>query len=146
MEARREQIVARVVEVLKSLPIFAGERVFRSLEDAIEREESPSAAVFFGGEDTEPMGSETDSHTMTLSVAYVVRGSPWDQLANAADVVGHQALAVDALQGPLSELLSDLRRQGAEPSAEGADQTAGALAVRYRIRYLTSRFDISRGP
>lgn len=117
--------------------------VFRSREEALEREVAPSVVVLLGQIATKPFGDEADQHEAEILVGHVVRGDPWDSLASAADLLTHQAICSDQ---QLELLTSHLRRSGSAPDGSEADRTAGVLMVSYRAIFLTRRGDPTRTP
>lgn len=141
MDARREQILARITAVLLGAT-SAGDRVFRARVVPLGKEQATAIAVIYDGEQSATVGSSL-SVGMTVKLCIYARGDPWDQLASVVDVEMHKALYRDA---PLAALLSGLSRISALPDAEDADRTAGVLAVRYVARFLTRADDISLLP
>lgn len=140
--ALRERILARAALALAGATP-AGPRVYRSRTDAIPKDLASAIVVLFDGEVTKRQGNSTSQHDMTLLLSLLVRGDPWDQLANELDEAAHRALLADA---QLVAMTSDIERLSADPEAEEADRTAGALSVRFRVRYLTSVADLSAAP
>jgi hypothetical protein len=141
-----QSLLDRIVDRFEALLIQrlpAPYEVFRSREEALEREVSPSVMVLLGAVATKSFGDETDQHEAEILVGHVVRGDPWDKLADEADVLTHRAIACDE---QLELLASNLRRIGAAPDGAEADRTAGVLMVSYRAVFLTRRGDPTRAP
>jgi hypothetical protein len=141
-----QSLLDRIVDRFEALlteHLPAPYEVFRSREEALEREVSPSIVVLVGQVATKSFGDEADQHEAEILVGHVVRGDPWDRLADAADVLTHRAIASDE---QLELLTSHLRRLSAAPDGAEADRTAGVLMVSYRVVFLTRRSDPTRTP
>lgn len=139
MSSLREQIVARVVQVLQAAA--TGANVYRSRETGITRASAPATVVMPSGTEISKYASEVSKHVFEFSLEHFVRGDPWDQLADPIDIASHAAVMGDAT---LATLLADLQRVSEEFDAQEADRTAGTLTVRYRGIFLTSRRAIDK--
>lgn len=129
-----DQIVARAVVVLTgTLPNAIP--VYRSREDALDRGDVPAAAVSPADEETQPFSDLLDESHFNLHVEIIVRGDPWDSLADPYRVAAHGLLLGDAT---LAGLCSGIRRIGAKWEAHEADKTAGILTQTYRVKYLSA--------
>lgn len=137
----REQILARLQALLLAAATPAGSNVFRSREVGLPIRETPAIVIRPDGEDDEPFGDRNDRHVLEVELVFVVRGDPWDSLADAIAVPAHAAVVADPV---LLDLVGDvIRKTGSQWVAEEADHTAGALITRYRFQYLTSIRDIT---
>lgn len=139
MSSLREQVLARVVQVLQNAS--TGSSVFRDREVSITRATSPATVVIPKGNEVSKMATDVHRNLFEFALEHFVRGDPWSQLADPVDVASHAALMGDAT---LAGLVADLQRVSEEFEAQEADRTAGTLTVRYRGTFLTSRRAIDK--
>lgn len=138
----RERILARLQAVLSGATP-AGARVFRSRRVALEAVELPAIVIEPGPETTSNVGSFTDRNELPVDIVVIARGDPFEQLTAPVEEAAHRALMADP---DLALLVSEIRRTGATPQAEEADRTQGAMALGFRITYLTRAGDPSLQP
>jgi hypothetical protein len=142
MPSKAEQICERIGQVLAGATA-AGSRVYRDRQDAFTREESPSIVIEAVDEDTELLGggsgpfmplAQTESDLLRVAVITVVRGSNWQQTADAVRVDAHALIVADA---PLRALVAGMRRDRCEWRPASTDLPFGYCAQIYAIKYLT---------
>lgn len=133
MSSIREQIVARMAAALAALVVNAVTvPVVRSREQAFARGELPAVVVKPADEETQAIAETLEVSRFNVHVEVIVRGDPWDSLADPIVVAAHALLLGDA---PLAALCSKLRRTTAKWEAHEADQTAGVLTQTYHLIY-----------
>lgn len=140
MATRRTAIVARIVALLAAGNTEAADRVFRSRRTAITRQESACLAVTLGPESSSRMGNESDRHELLVRVSAIVRGDPWDELA---EQLIEQVQPLVVLDEPLRELATDVRLIAIEPDADDADATAGVMQMTYQVTYISRAWLLS---
>lgn len=137
--SKREQIVSAIVAALAGTT-GVGTRIFRSREDALERDEAP--ALVIRPESDEP---QTDivgitEKKLTVTVGIYTRGAIPDQLADAtADSVHSKIMASPTLGG----LAIDIEEGAASWDFDEADLTAGWLTMRYIVWYRHQRGNLA---
>ncbi|MFZ6686586.1 hypothetical protein ACO0K0_02425 [Undibacterium sp. SXout11W] len=134
-----EQILAAIKAVLCTIPGMA-QSVFRSREEALQREELPAFVVMPDEEDTERFGGNTDRNTFRFELRIFVRGSVWDSVAAPLDQLADRAIM---LSPELVALTDSLRRTGSRYNGANADETAGEQVIRYQATYLSNIYDRS---
>jgi hypothetical protein len=135
MSSIREQIIARMVVVLAALNVASvAIPIYRSREDAFARNELPAVVLRPSDEETQALSEVLEMSTLNIHLEIIVRGSPWDALADPIVSAAHQLLMDDAV---LVALFLKMRRSGAKWEAQEADQTAGVLMQTYRITYVS---------
>ena len=135
----REQIMVRIVAALTGAT-SAGANVFRSRETPITLDITPAIVVFPDAEEDAMFGSNIDKHELVIDVVICQRGDPWDSLADPLASTVHCVVTSDQA---LATMISHIRKISSKWEAQEADQTTGALIMKYRITYLTSASDIS---
>ncbi len=118
----------------------AQDRVYRSRAEAVTQDITPCIIVRPATEDSVSMNSSVDDNTLTVTVEFFTRGDPYDLAADPVAVAAHSQLTRDPA---LNDLVTDLRKRGRAWQEEEADSTAGFVAVKYEMRYLTDRRDIT---
>ena len=140
MSSIRNQVVTRIVAALIG-QTAAGNRVFRSREDAINLAESPCIVVTPDSEESEAFGGgNVDQNTFIVTIEISTRGDPWDADADLIAVPVHRTVMRDA---ELLALVTHIRSVSSTWQGKEADQTAGNLATKYRVRYLSPSDDIA---
>lgn len=138
----RDQIIAAIVAALINVT-SAADRVFRSREEALGRDSSPAIIVKPDVEDDSVFSGTVDRHELTVDVGILVRGAPWDALADPLATSVHRLLMNDRALG---NLCASMRKTTSKWDAEEADLTAGTLTMKYRFVYLSQASDISVSP
>lgn len=139
MSSIHEQILSAAVSALASLPGIDG-RVFRSRVEAVARGETPCVIVQPGGEETTVFNPSVDENRMLFSVELMVRGDPYDQIADPYVVDVHRLLYGSS---DLAALVAQLRRKSRAFEANEADHTAGSVTTTYEARYLSAAGDMT---
>lgn len=144
----RESVLQRIAELLTGCgPGYATPcrtSVFRSRQEALDRAISPALVIEPGeSEETTAFSELADQNTFEVDVSVVVRGDPYDQLADPICVRVHALLMADPT---LAGLVDRVRRVRTQWRAVEADATAGAVTARYRVTYLSAFNDLTRAP
>jgi hypothetical protein len=140
MSSIRNQVVELMVAALMN-QTGAGDRVDRSIYRSRQRDEVPSISVSPETEDRALMGGGAiDDNVLVVAVLIDVRGDPWDVLADAVAVDAHKVLMTDQA---LKTLIKSIHNDGAIWQGHPADMTAGALTMKYRVRYASSKDDLT---
>ena len=142
MTTLREQITAQTVAALTGATP-AGNNVFRSREVSITRGLTPAIVVMPESLVSTRMGATADRQELVLVLEILVRGDPWDAIADQVAEVAHRVMMKDQT---IRIYALDVRRLGAEYEAQEADRTAGVLSARYQITYLTRPDDLASQP
>jgi hypothetical protein len=128
----REQILQAMTALADTVP---GVVVYRSREAALSRAEGTAILV---RPEEETVVSEMTGFTkrdLAVGVTIIARGQIPDQVADAAIVAMHAAVAANQTLGGLCARIIE---EATKWDFEVADQNAVAAVVTYRIRYLTS--------
>jgi hypothetical protein len=131
MSSNRELIVARMSAALSGM-LPNAIPVYRSREQAFSRDELPAVVVKPGDEETIAISELMEMSRLNIHVEIIVRGDPWDCLADPIIIAAHGLLLNDF---PLSALCSKIRRTTAKWEPHEADQTAGVLTQTYHVQY-----------
>lgn len=135
----REQILERMVTVLGGVTDVGG-RVYRSREEPITRENTPSIVLAVDEEQVSVFSPAIDRHELIVDVEIFVRADPWDAIANQVWLQANHLLMTDS---QLSVIGSLRNITAAKMESEEADLTAGVLTTKYRITFLTKSTDHS---
>lgn len=139
MSSLREQILnAMKAALLGATP--AADNVFRARAEGIPRDLVPAIGIAPETEEDTAFGDVDDHHEFLANVDIVVRGDPWESIADTVAVPAHKCLMTHPA---LSSLVTSIRKFSSTWQGQEADQTAGVLTMRYRIVYLTRASDIA---
>ena len=138
MESVCEQIALRMEAVLLNATA-AADRVFRSREAAVGRDETPCIFIVPGNDEGSAFSDAVDEIVLIVDIEIVVRGDPWTAMADPLAVDVHRLLMRD----PDLRLLANLRKVAGDRPAKEADLTAGVLTLKYRCKYLSPADDLT---
>ena len=138
----REQIIEAIKLALVN-QTTAMDRVFRSREEAITREETPAIIVRPDVEDDDTFSDVIVRNTLTVQVAIMTRGLVPDSLADSVAVAAHRIIVTDL---NLASLVVKVRKTGSKWDFDEADSTAGTLLMMYQVTYLSKANDIAASP
>ena len=139
MSTKREQIVLAVMAALAGT-VDVGTRIFRSREEALNRDEAPALAVAWEDEDPTEELSGLIEKKLTVVVSVYTRGDEPDALADPIVESVHSKIMAETTLGGLAIDVSEggTSREGAE-----ADQTAGFVNMRFVVWYRHQRANLS---
>ena len=140
MSSLREQILSRIAAVITAAAP-GGAVAYRSREVSLTRALSPAIILMPQNNALSRVATGVDVNQFEVAMEIVVRGDPWESLADPIDVAAHALVMNDAT---LWALISDVRRISESFESLEADRTAGTLTAHYRITYRTSALDITR--
>lgn len=135
--SKREQIIQAVLTGLVGTT-GVGSRIFRNMQEALTREESPSLIVMVGSEDVieQSMANGLTEKNLQITVAVYQRGTDPDALADpTCESVHAKMMAAPTLGG----LAIDISEAGTTWEFDEADQTAVLVSMRYVVWYRHSR-------
>ena len=113
---------------------------YRSRKTGVTKAESPVIIVAPVNEPVERIAQAGDRRDLEVEVQLVVRGDPWDSIADPWAVSIHGAIFSDAT---LLAMVSNVRATDTLWTDEEADRTAGVLSMRFRFTYLASANSIA---
>jgi len=140
-DSLRERILDALMAALVAAP--TGATIFRARETSITRAVSPALVVMPQAEEVERRAAAGDLRTLTVGFEIFVRGDPWDEFADPVAVAAHPVIM--GVQASLPFIVS-IVPAGSEWQAEEADRTAGALTMRYLIKYWNAAGDLAAAP
>ncbi|MFZ6767510.1 hypothetical protein ACO0LM_10525 [Undibacterium sp. Di26W] len=132
-------LVAALQSLLTAGPV--GTNVYRSREEAFQREELPAIVIRPDNEDTNAFANRVDENNFVFKIEIHVRGEVWDDIAAPVALAVNKALTSDPA---ILTLCSSIRRVGTHWDGANADLTAGVQTVRYHAIYLSDRRDTSQ--
>lgn len=136
----RELILRQVAGALSGTS-GVGTRIFRSRDDALALDESPSLVILPEREDpTEDIVGMTEK-ALRVTIAIYQRGSEPDALADPIALEVHTRLMLDPTLGGLA---IDTAEDGTQWDFDSADGTACWLDMRFKVWYRHSRADLAR--
>lgn len=141
MASIREQILDRIHRItLHGITGVPVERVYRSRQQALARNEAP-AIIVSPGIDAPVNAPRTIGaslgrldQVLAVMIEVYVRGAVPDQLADPIGVHVHERMMADRTMGGLA---IEVQPDGWEPQYEQADLTAGWMAFKFLVRYRT---------
>lgn len=128
-----EALMAQVKTILLAAGTMAADRVYRGRVDALAPEDMPGINIRRGTGIHSDFASGAQHQVMEFMVDHHVRGPEWETAADAMHMQVHAALAASA---ELALLCKGLRCVRTEPSAEGGDETIGAITATYQAQAL----------
>lgn len=133
---KREQIIAAAVSALAGTT-GVGSRIFRSRQDALDADESPSLVVTPDSEEpTELTNGYVEARLLFSVEVYARAVSAPDSTADATVQSAHAKLMADPTLGGLA---IDLAEAGTEWDFDQADQTAVMVRMRFSAWYRHQR-------
>lgn len=138
MSTKREQIMQAVMTRLATVPGVTS--VERTREDAMAREESPAIAARWTDELVVREAVPYTDKALDIEVYVYARGTPPDQVADAAVRSAHAALMGEPTLGGLA---IDISEAGSSLEADEADLTAAGVTMRYRVQYRHQRANLA---
>jgi len=135
--SKREQIVQAILAGLVGTT-GVGSRIFRNLQEALTRDESPALVVSYAGEDVGEQSFANGQTEKRLQVVVGVyqRGADPDALSDTVcESVHAKMMAAPTLGG----LAVDISEAGTTWDFDEADQTAVMVSMRYVVWYRHSR-------
>ena len=114
---------------------------FRSRKTGVAKAEGPVIVVVPVSESVERYSHAGDRHDLDVEVQLVMRGDPWDSLADQWASAIHSMIFADAI---LLSYVTNCRATDTLWTDEEADRTAGVLSMRFRFTYLSSAYDLTR--
>lgn len=139
MSSVTEQVLSRVVLALLNTT-GADDRVYRSREEALVREESISICIAPDNEESSDFSDKVQESRCDFDVEIYARGDTWDQLADPVVVAVHQILLRDSA---LLALITRIRKVSRAWHSQEADLTAGVVVLKYRVKYLSPSDDLT---
>ena len=133
-----EQILARVLAVVRDVPGFVG--VERNRLAALGQDELPHANIRRGDAQTVQHAERLQRSLLEFDLVIRAAGADYETTTDALHVAADAALAADSA---LAALGRGLLYTGSEIVAEDADFTAGGLTARYQIHVLTRPGDLA---
>lgn len=134
MSSKREQILARVETLLINTNGVAG-RVFRSRQQAFNRDEAPAIVIEPGRDMPRVVTMCHMDWTLDLLVAIYARGVVPDREADPIAVAVHNELMGDR---SLGGLVTDVVPGAVDPQFDRADFSTVWLVCLYQVSYRTS--------
>lgn len=135
-----EAILQRVKLVLLAANIVPSELVSRGRVDAFSPDEMPAINIRRNPGVNNDFASGSQHQYMEFVVDLHVRGDDWETQADALHMQAHAALAAST---ELASLCKGLRCTRTEPSAEGGDQTIGAISATYQAQAVVRISDLT---
>ena len=127
----RENVLAALATLAGSI---SGVVAYRSREAAVARNEGAAMLIHPEEETVEYMANGLALRDMTVLFTVLTRGQFPDKVADPIAQALHAALYADQTLGGLVARVIEV---GAKWEFKEANQTALALEIRYRVRYLT---------
>jgi hypothetical protein len=141
----RESILSYLVTQITNANTGAG--VYRSRQEAFDREEGPGISVQPEEEpvETRTRNMDTTVRDLTVVVTVIARADSVanlsaDQVADPVIELMHAAVMKDITLGGRATAVFE---RGTKFDFEEADQAAVAIEVRYLVKYLTSASNLS---
>lgn len=138
-DSKRELIMKQVTTRLAGVAGIGG-RVYRSMAEAMERDEHPCVLVRWTSEQSSPQTVPLLERTLSVEVSILVRGNVPDQIADPIAQSVHALLMVDTSLGGLA---LDVRLASAVFDMESADGTAGKITHTYEVEFRHSYADLT---
>lgn len=135
-----ELILARVHAVLLAGPTAAGTDVFRGRDDALSDDELPAINVRRVDSAGDVVGSLSERHVLSFTVAFYAAGATWETDTDAMHMEAHALLLADAL---LHTRGKGLRLLATDLQNDSTDLVRGRLTARYQIQILVRPGDFS---
>jgi hypothetical protein len=139
MPTKREAIMQAVATRLAPTAGVDG-RVFRSMAEAMERDEHPCVLVRWTNEQADPQTVPQLERTLSIEVAVLVRGDVPDQIADPIVESVHALLMADTSLGGLA---IDVGLTSAAFDLESADGVAGKVTHTYEVKFRHSYADMT---
>jgi len=133
MPSKREQILSALKTRLTAI---AGATVYRSRLTAATREEGVVIVLSWESDTAGGRANSLIDWQLSLRVVVIARGPVPDSVADATAVAAHAKVMEDE---NLSGLCLGIEPLAQELELAEADQDAGAITLRYLIRYRTHR-------
>ncbi len=140
----REQILQRMLEVLRPVAEAQSATLHRSPTVAISREHCPALVVFAEGDAIVERANDRVTRELTVKLFAVARAIPPVDPESEADrllTAAHAALFQDA---NLGGLCLGIRELDSDFEVEDADAVAAAIPARYQISYRTLANDLTQ--
>jgi hypothetical protein len=136
---KREQIILSLMAKLYTVPGVAG-RIYRSREDALSRDESPSIILYWDNERVEEIVTAGSDKFLSIIISVYQRGEVPDKLADPIVEAVHFAVMQDP---SLGGTVIDLAEDGTSVDFSEADQDAVIIDMRYIVHYRHSRSNLA---
>lgn len=131
MASKRETIAAAFATALTGT-VNVGTRIFRNLEDALTREDSPSLVVRAVSDIPERNSFSFIDSRLTLSVDIYGRGVDVEAVLDPVAVSAYAKIMTDS---GIRALVMDIEPGAHNWEFEGADQDAGILTMQFTVLY-----------